>query len=160
MPKVLWYQPLNAGIVVAVQVIPFVEYAAVVLYAAVTTKVLFPNELFDHPVPGNVLSVQVIPSVEEAAVVDPEVATKMLDPDTVACKFALVITGVVRVGLVSVSPATVDTVAPEAIDVEPSVGAEYEEIPVSPEPSPTNAVAVTVPPTSAPFLTLKFLSDI
>ena len=52
------------------------------------------------------------------------------------------------------------TVAPEAIDVDPRVGALYEEIPVRPDPSPTKESAVTVPPISAPFLTLKFLSDI
>jgi hypothetical protein len=34
----------------------------------------------------------------------------------------------------SVSPEIVVTVAPEAIDVEPSVGAEYEEIPVTVAP--------------------------
>ena len=34
--------------------------------------------------------------------------------------------GVVRVGLVNVRPAIVVTVAPEAIDVDPNVGAEYE----------------------------------
>ena len=35
--------------------------------------------------------------------------------------------GVVTVALVSVSPATVVTVAPDAIDVEPSVGGSYPE---------------------------------
>ena len=83
----------------------------------------------------------------------PFAADRLISPDAVTVP--------VSVGAVKVSPAIVVTVAPEAIEVEPIVGAEYEEeIPVSAEPSPANAVAVTVPPISAPFLTLKFLSDI
>ena len=84
----------------------------------------------------------------------------------------------VSVGLDNVSPATVVTVAPEAIDVEPRVGAVYEEIPVKPAPDPVNDVAAIVPVSEIPpalsgaikvfivpsmvkpFLTLKFLSDI
>jgi hypothetical protein len=46
----------------------------------------------------------------------PPAADKLISPDAVTVP--------VNVGAVSVKPAIVVTVAPEAIDVEPSVGAE------------------------------------
>ncbi len=46
----------------------------------------------------------------------PPAADKLISPDAVTVP--------VNVGAVSVNPAIVVTVAPEAIDVEPSVGAE------------------------------------
>ena len=68
---------------------------------------------------GSVRVVQVIPSVEEAAVVE----------FSATATYVLVVTGVLKLGLVkvgdvNVSPAIVVTVAPEPIDVEPIVGAE------------------------------------
>jgi hypothetical protein len=64
-------QELLEGIVVAVHVIPFDEYAAVVVPEATATKVVpFPATENQLLAAGRVVTVHVMPFVEYAAVVD------------------------------------------------------------------------------------------
>jgi hypothetical protein len=135
---------------------PFVEVADVVVPVATATKSPFPYVIPDQFIvpAGIVVVVHVKPSVEYIEDAEPErratYAVLNVVKDTFdEARFKLFI---------------VETVAPEAIDVDPSVGDEYElsgdpAIKIPPELSAVIKVSV-VPCMVKPFLTLKPLSDI